>query len=93
MTVIIDSDDGDRWDLRRVGPLIIFRGSLWEVFVTLQIVWRSDGLSTCLITRWDIEFDACCERHMNKTWDQYWRLFIDMIPDEYVASVIFQSQP
>ena len=29
MTMMIDGDDRP-WDLKRVGPLIIFRGSLWE---------------------------------------------------------------
>ena len=75
------------WELSRVGPMIIFQGGPGDVVVTLQIVWRQDGCSTAIITRWNIDSDASCERHMNKTWDQYWRSFLDMIPDEWVAEV------
>ena len=73
------------WELFRVGPLIIFQ--VPSTIVTLQIAYRQDDHSTGVITRWDIDSDASCERHMNKTWDQYWSSFLDMIPDEWVAEV------
>ena len=60
--------------ITRVGPMIIFQAPSGETMVTLQIVWRQDGCSTAIITRWDIDSDASSERHMNKTWDQYWEL-------------------
>ena len=73
--------------ITKTGPMIIFQAPSGETMVTLQIVWRQDGCSTAIITRWDIDSDASCERHMNKTWDQYWSSFLDMIPDEWVAEV------
>ena len=90
MTMIIDSDDS-RWDMHREGPIIIFRTPCWEVFVTLQISWRQDGCSTGVLTRWDIDSDACCERHLNLDWNGYWRAFLDLIPDECVADVMRQE--
>ena len=87
--MIMDNDN--QWGMRKIGPLIFFRSPFWEVFVTLQIVYRQDGHSTAIITRWDIDSDASCERHMDLTWDQYWKLFLDMIPDECVAGVMSQE--
>ena len=74
--------------ITRTGPMIIFQAPSGETIITLQIAWRQDGCSTGVITRWDIDSDACCERHMNKSWEQYWKLFLDMIPLEYVAGVM-----
>ena len=67
--------------------MIIFQAPSGETMVTLQIVWRQDGCSTGLIARSNIDSDASCERHMNKTWDQYRISFLNMIPDEWVAEV------
>ena len=47
-------DDDNQWGMRKIGPLIIFRGRFWEVFVTLQISYRQDGCSAAVLTRWDI---------------------------------------
>ena len=38
-----------------------------------------------------LDSDASCERHTNQSWDQYWKLFLDMIPDECVAGVMSQE--
>ena len=73
--------------ITRVGPMIIFLAPAGEAMVTLQIAWRQDGRSTGVITRWDIDSDACCEHHMNKSWGEYWQAFLDMISDEWVAEV------
>ena len=77
--------------ITRVGPMISFLAPAGETMVTLQIAWRQDGCSTGVITRWDIDSDACCEHLMNKSWDQYWSLFLDLIPDECVAGVMSQE--
>ena len=73
--------------ITRVGPMIIFLAPAGETMTTLQIAWRQDGCSTGVITRWDIDSDAYCELHMNKSFYYYWQVFIDMIPNEWVAEV------
>ena len=85
-------------ELTRLGPLIIFHApikqslqpaaELLDTIVTLQIAWRQDGCSTGIITRWDQGSDASCERHMNLDWNGYWKLFLDMITDDYVVAVM-----
>ena len=79
--------EGEGQVITRVGPMIIFLAPAGETMATLQIAWRQDGCSTGVITRWDIDSDACCEQHMNKSWVEYWQAFLDMIPDEWVAEV------
>ena len=73
--------------ITRVGPMIIFMALAGETMVTLQIAWRQDGCSTGVVTRWDIDSDACCQAHINKSLGHYSQAFIDMIPDGWVAEV------
>ena len=80
-------DLGDSpWDLWRIGPLIIFQGS-GEVYVTLQVVWLQDGSSAAVLTWWDIDTDAACARYTNLDWNEYWRSFLDLLPEEYKVPV------
>ena len=55
--------EGEEQVITRVGPMIIFLAPAGETMVTLQIAWRQDGCSTGVITRWEIDSDACCMRH------------------------------
>ena len=83
MITVVDMPEG--WNLFKIGPVITFTSE--DTVVVMLIAWRQDGCSTAVLSRWDIDSDCSCERHMNLSWDEYWEKFLDLIPDDYVAAV------
>jgi hypothetical protein len=77
------------WDLSRTGPVILLEAYGGELVCTMQVCWTQADQSSCALTRWQIDSQVTCSRltGTNKSWDEYWQAFLDLLPDSLAAEV------
>ena len=77
------------WDLSKTGPVIILEAFCGELTLTMQVRYNQANLSSCVLTKWEIDGEVGCHRLIgnNQSWDTYWEAFLDLLPDDLAAEI------
>src|SRR5690348_3149119 len=73
----------------RVGPAIQVVAFEGEYYAAITIGWMQSGRSAAVITRWEIDGPAECERleGTNDDWSRYWTAFLSVMPPGLAEAV------
>lgn len=69
-------------EILSIGPSIQVVAFEGEFYAALVIGWMQSGQSAAVITKWEIDGPAECERltGTNADWDRYWTAFLSVMP-------------